>query len=98
MLVVWLIRSLVALSDFHYSVLVSLLWLMLKASASKTVNIPQRLWRLLNIGSCSPLVLVASSTVTSFLLWAALVVLESGERSDKNRGSASSAVPQILEG
>ena len=69
-----------------------------KAPASKivSVNVPQRLWRLLLLG-VAPLYWLPAALVVLWdaqeVLWAALVVLlvalevlESEERSDKNRG------------
>ena len=56
-----------------------------KAPASKivSVNVPQRLRRLLLLGVALPLYWLPAALV---VLWAAPVVLESEERSDKNRG------------
>ena len=57
-----------------------------KAPASKivSVNVPQRLRRLLLLGVALPLYWLPAAALV--VLWAALEVLEGEESSDKNRG------------
>ena len=55
----------------------------LQGLTHSAVNVPQRLWRLLPLGAALPLYWLPAALV---VLWAAPVVLESEERSDKNRG------------